>query len=161
MADETEALRRAGLFLGPAVLGLVVGNGLYRAACESTGFVLIAGTSQAAFINIPFCIAAIYLVWRIRDPIGRAAFVILAFQQLVLAYGAVAETTVNRLLVGMPTVFFAALLTILGVRHTTRRRTVTIAIAAFAAMFLFSWGGRHYSNVFTERLSVVGRGPIC
>jgi hypothetical protein len=101
---------------------------------------------QAALLDVPLCIGSIYLASRVRDWLARAAFVALAIAQGVLAYGALLQTTPHRLLVGIPVLMFAVLLTLLGVRHTTRRRAVIIVTGAFLAMLVFSWSSRYYAK---------------
>jgi hypothetical protein len=157
---RTESLRRGALYLGPALLGSVVANSVYR-VCEGNAPALVAGMLQSVLLNVPFCIGSVYLALKVHDKLARAAFFLLAIEQAILAYGALSGTASNHLLVGIPMVLVAALLTLLGVRHTTRRRAALIAPAAFVAMLLLSWGGRYYGDVLMGRVSVVERIPIC
>ncbi|HET9385469.1 MAG TPA: hypothetical protein VFO67_09995 [Gemmatimonadales bacterium] len=143
------------------MLGSVVATSLYRVACEGKAPALVAGMLQSVLFNVPFCIGSVYLALKVHDKLARAAFLMLAIEQAILAYGALSGTASNHLLVGIPMVLFAALLTLLGIRHTTPRRAALIAPSAFVAMFLFSWGARYYGDVLMGRVSVVDQIPIC
>jgi hypothetical protein len=159
--DKTENVRRAALYLGPALLGSVFANSLYRVACEEGSVTLVAGMPQGALVNVPFSVGALYLARCVRDPIGRAAFVALAVAQATLAYSDLTSTTVNRLVVGIPVLAFAVLLTVMGVRSTPPRRAVIVATVAFGAMFAISWGARHYAADLVGRDSVFRSSPLC
>ena len=159
--SRIENFKRAGLYLGPAILGSVVANSIYRVACEERSLTLIAGMPQGTIVNVLFLLGAVFAAWRVREPMGRAAFLAFAVSQAVLAYADLSATTPNHLLVGIPLVLFALLLGASGARHARPRRVVMIASVAFVAMFLFSWGARHYADVLIGRNSVLRSSPIC
>jgi hypothetical protein len=159
--SRIEDFKRAGLYLGPAILGAVAASSIYPVACEGRSLALAAGMPQGMMVNVLFLFGAVLVAWRVREPIGRAAFLAFAISQAVLTYSDLSATTPNRLLVGVPLVVFAVLLTASGARHARWRRVVTIASVAFVAMFLFSWSTRHYSNVLIGRHSVLRPSPIC
>src|SRR5262249_37790332 len=116
----TEDLRRAGLYLGPAILGSVFATSCYQAACDGTR-ISFAGVPRPTLLSAPFSIAAIFLVWRVRDPIGRVAFAVMAFREALLAYSFWTSIPVNGLAVGIPIVVFPALLTVWGSQDKARR----------------------------------------
>jgi hypothetical protein len=157
--DKTEELRRGGLYLGPVILGSVVANSVYRVACEARSFTIVSG-EQPSVLNLPFLVLSVFLAWRVPEPVGRLAFVVMAVQQALLSYAAISTAAPNRVVVGALWVVFAALITASGARFGRKQRVV-IASTVFVAMFLFSWGARYYADVVLGRRSVLRPSPIC
>lgn len=86
--DKVEEVRRAGLYLGPVILGSVVGNGLYGVACGSRSFVV--GTSaQPLALTFAFVIGAAILAWRFKELLGRVAMLVFAVHHGILAYASI------------------------------------------------------------------------
>jgi hypothetical protein len=156
--NRVDEIRRAGLYLGPVILGSVVGNGLYGVACGSRSFV--AGTSaQPLALTFAFVIGAVILAWRFKEPLARVAMLIFAVHHGLLTYASISGAGLNSVTMTVLIAVFAALLTASGARDGTARRFV-IAGSGFVAMVVFSFGARYYADVLLGNHSVLS-GPIC
>src|SRR5687767_5815405 len=86
--DKVDELRRAGLYLGPVILGSMAGNGLYGAACGGPSFVM-GVSANPLVLRVAFVIGGVVLACRMKEPIGRVALLVFAVHQGILAYASV------------------------------------------------------------------------
>jgi hypothetical protein len=157
---KAETIRRLGLYFGPLILGSAAAQELYSAACADVAGTQFAGGSQPIVLTIFFLVALSLVAWRLREPVGRAAFAVLAAQHLLLAYAALAGGGPNRVLVNVLMIVAAMLMTVSGARSAPKSRRL-VAAAVFVAMFVAALGTRSYANILLGNSSVLGSSAIC
>jgi len=152
-----QEISSAGLYIGPPILGSVTANVMYSVACGRPGG--FAG-SLTAPLSLLFAIGAAILVVRIKNPIERAAFAILAlYQSLVALSLVVAVPFIDRL--GYPSLFaFAALLTVAGARSNPQLAKLMIPLL-LTLMLVLSWVARYYGDQLMGKQSVFTQFPFC
>jgi hypothetical protein len=157
---KAEEVGRTGLYIGPILLGSIAAASTYRVACEGRSFTLASGSLETLIWNVPLFVGSAWVVWWLREPFGRFAFVALCLQQALLIWTAVGSPAVNRMLIGLLGVAFGALFTISGLRYQQPRRIVT-ASTLFVAMFLLAWITRSHGERVFGRDSVFRPQPVC
>ena len=156
--DKLEQIRRAGLYFGPVILAAFLANALYEMECHATRFSLGPGVVQPVLIA-PFLVFSLFLAWRFKEPLGRAALVMFALQEAIFGYAALFRTAPNGLVLGSLLIAFLTLFTASGARGAPPRR-LALASCVFVAAFLFSWSLHYYANGVMGRHSVLS-GPMC
>jgi hypothetical protein len=153
--NKDEETRRAGLYIGSGLLGVIAANVLYGAAHGTT--VEFGFDTRALTLNIVFALLGGTFAWRWTDILGRLAFVAFAVDQAMMGYAAATGARVSSTATTALVTAFAALLTASGARRSTRRRYF-IAGGLFIAMLLASVGARYYADVLLSNHSVMGSG---
>ena len=158
--DKADEIRKAGLYVGPLILGSIMANGVYHLICEGTSFSINSGTIESVFWNVPFLVGAAYLAWRLREPFGRIAVVVVGIQQALLIWAEVGRVSADRMVVGALGLAFGVLFTLSGLRYR-QRQSILKACGVFVAMFVFSWVTRNYADSLIGRDSVLRPTLIC
>lgn len=150
-AEKAEALRRAGIYLGPVILASVVGNAVYGAAFGTTA-INIGG--MPPFMNAMFAIAGGAIAWRMTDALGRIAwsvfFLHYSIQLLIATWGSRMGSIWS---LGFITLF-AALATGAGARNAPRR-TLFVAGSVFVVATTAVFCARYCADELLGNHSVI------
>lgn len=158
-AEREQSVRLIGLFLGPMVLGSLIGGGIYRSVCAGQHFAFGGVFGSNDIFSLGFGLVAVLLAWRIREPRARLAFAILAIQQAVLVSASISHTPISPLLIGCLSVAFAVLVTSSGASTQPKWRLIVPLV--FVAMFFLRWVTLYYADGIIGRQSVFRPGPFC
>jgi O-antigen ligase len=149
--EKVEAVRLVGIYLGPVILGSVIGNAIYGFAFN-TRAINIEGVP--VFIDVLFFIAGALIAWQMREPLGRSAWAVFALHHGLQALMAPLATRMRGLWSLCLTVLFAVLVTGSGARSASRR-TLALAAAISVIVVVAAFGARYYADELLGNHSVI------
>ena len=143
----TEAFRRAGLFFGAALLGLVAGRWIAY-AIDRTGTVYpVFPVVQQPLVDLFFFVVGALLAYRLQHLLLRAAWIVFAAEHLLLSVRQFGESTIAPWVATVASALFAVIVLAAGAR---RRRSRELALAA--AIFIASTGFQMGLTEWSKRL---------
>jgi hypothetical protein len=158
-AEKAESLRCIGLYVGPVFLALMLGRSIYEVACDGWRLALVRSREDAA-MAVFFIAIGLFLAGAARAPLTRVGWLLLAILHAAILVGPWAGYVPDRWLLNTVYTVFALLVTLGGVRGSTRQ-SIVLAGCGFVAVLALSYGARYYVEVLTERHSVLRASPLC
>ena len=150
--EKIDRLRRAGLYFGPAILASVFANAIYGFNCSGKSVIDGSGV-QPPILSFVFLIGGVIVAWRLREPLGRLAALLLVVHQLVLLWGVVGTVRLSPVLTTVTLIAWVLLWTASAAREATARGAI-VAGAVFFAVSVLVYGARHYALVLSGNRSV-------
>jgi len=135
----TEAFRRAGLFFGAALLGLVAGRFVAHAVDRSGLIPPVFPVGQQPIVDLLFFVVGVLLAYRLQDLLLRSAWVVFAAEHLLLSIRQVGASVVAPWVETIASVLFALMVIVAGARRRTSRE-LAFAVAIFIASIGFQMG---------------------
>jgi hypothetical protein len=155
-SEKAEAVRRAGLVLGPAILASVCANAVYGSVCGGIG---LPTSTQSNPMSLVFLPMGVYLAWQSRGVLSRAAWAIFAVYQALPLLAELMNIALSPLVQTSLLTTFAATWTVAAFDGESSRRALVVT-AAFSVAFLLVLVGRYYEDGLLGTHSVM-TGPIC
>ena len=147
---------RAGLYMGPVLLGVFLANGIYRTVCEGRTFATASDGMPMFLIFVPF---AIYIAIKVKTHLERAAWFAFAAYFAIGAltwFGAIPRTTAAGWLMGIAGVLFSAI----ALWRPTKKR-IAIVAAILLLVFTGSLLAQRYARQLVGRSTVFAPSRIC
>ena len=141
----TEAFRRAGLFFGAALLGLVAGRWLAFAIDRSGTVFPVFPVVQEPVLDLFFFVVGGLLAFRLRDILLRSAWIVFAAEHLLLSIRQLGESAIAPWLSTLASALFALIVVAAGARRRTGRE-LALAVAIFIASTGFQMGLTEWSK---------------
>jgi len=132
-------MRRAGLFLGAAILGLWCAAWLEPLAGAPLG-----ATSSPRFLSLLLAVVGVLLAVASPDRFLRSAWIVFAIRYAIIALPIPVGPPI-ALSATVLTAIFASLLIVAGARHQTAR-VLVVALAVFGCAILFRFATTAYSK---------------
>ena len=150
----TEAFRRAGLFFGAALLGLVSGRWVAYAIDGSGTVFPVFPVAQEPFVDLFFFVIGVLLAYRLQNVLLRSAWIVFAAEHLLLSIRQFGESAVAPWLATAASALFALIVVTAGARRRTSRE-LALAVAIFIAAIGFQMGLTEWSKRLRSVHSVV------
>ena len=150
----TEAFRRAGLFFGAALLGLVSGRWMAYAIDRSGTVFPVFPVAPEPFVDLLFFVIGVLLAYRLRNVLLRSAWIVFAAEHLLLSIRQFGESAVAPWLATVASALFALIVVTAGARRRTSRE-LAVAVAIFIAATGFQMGLTEWSKRLRGVHSVV------
>jgi hypothetical protein len=151
----TEAFRRAGLFFGAALLGLVAGRWVAYAMDRSGTVFPVFPIVQQPVLDLFFFVVGMLLAYRLQNLPLRAAWIVFASEHLLLSIRQFGESSLAPWLATVASAIFALIVAAAGARRRTSRE-LALAVAIFVASIGFQMGLTEWSKRLRGVHSVVG-----
>jgi hypothetical protein len=133
----TEAFRRAGLFFGAALLGLVAGRWVAY-AIDRTIFPVFPVEQQPP-VDLFFFVVGVLLAYRLQNLLLRTAWIVFASEHLLLSIRQFGDSGFAPWLATVASAVFALIVVTAGARRRTSRE-LALAVAIFIASIGFQMG---------------------
>jgi hypothetical protein len=150
----TEAFRRAGLFFGAALLGLVSGRWLAYAIDRSGTVFPVFPVAQEPLVDLVFFVVGVLLAYRLKSVLLRSAWIVFAAAHLLLSIRQFGESAVAPWVATSASALFALIVVAAGARRRTSRE-LALAVAIFIAATGFQMGLTEWSKRLRGVHSVV------
>src|SRR3979490_831779 len=126
----TEAFRRAGLFFGAALLGLVAGRWGGSAMGGSGTVFPVFPVVQQPVVDLFFFVVGVLLAYRLQNLLLRAAWIVFASEHLLLSIRQFGESALAPWLATVASAVFALIVMTAGARRRSGRE-LALAVAIF------------------------------
>jgi hypothetical protein len=141
----TEAFRRAGLFFGAALLGLVAGRSAAYAIDRSGTVVPVFPVVQQPLVDLIFFVVGVLLAYRLQSVLLRSAWIVFAAEHLLLSIRQFGESPAAPWLATGASAVFALIVVAAGARRRTSRE-LALALAIFLVLVGLQMGLTEWSK---------------
>jgi len=141
----TETFRRAGLFFGAALLGLVSGRWVAYAIDRSGTVFPVFPVAQEPLVDLFFFVIGVLLAYRLQSLLLRSAWIVFAAEHLLLSIRQFGESAVAPWVATVASALFALIVVTAGSRRRTSRE-LALALAIFIAAIGFQMGLTEWSK---------------